>query len=245
MPSESQREAPRQRPHRAPVMTQRWSQLLFLHWEVAAAQLQKALPPTLHLDTFQDKAYLGIVPFFMEKVRPRFAPAVPGLSWFLELNLRTYVYDEKGCPGVWFFSLDANQPLAVELARTLFHLPYQHAEMSAETDEGLIDFRSRRKKTHQTARYHYQGNGKPETAKPGTLEFFLLERYLLFSTNKSGQLKVGQVHHRPYPFQQASCKAPSLLPFTWNGFPEPTSPPASALYSQGVDVTIFPLRSAH
>lgn len=244
MPTDAQREAPRQRPAGTPVMTQRWAHLLFLHWEVPAEQLQATLPAGLHLDTFEGKGQLGIVPFFMEKVRPRFLPPVPGLSWFLELNLRTYVHDDEGRPGVWFYSLDANQRIAVELARKLFHLPYQHAQMSAREEEGLIDYQSRRRDTDQTARYRYQGHGEPLTAEPGTLEFFLLERYLLFSCNRQGELKVGQVHHRPYPFQKATCEDPSLLPFTWNNFPAPHSPPVSALYSPGVEVEIFPLRKA-
>lgn len=243
-PSDSQREAPRRRPEGYPVMTQRWSELLFLHWEFAAEELAPTLPPGLHLDTFQGKAYLGIVPFYMEKVRPRFLPPIPGLSWFLELNLRTYVYDEKGRPGVWFYSLDANQAIAVELARKLFHLPYQHAEMSAQIDHAEVTFRSRRKPTQQVAEYQYCGEGTPTTATPGTLEYFLLERYLLFSTNKKGELKIGQVHHCPYPFQNASCEAPSLFPFTWNHFPKPITPAISSLYSSGVDVEIFPLRRA-
>lgn len=244
MPTDAQREAPRHRPDRSPVMTQRWSDLLFLHWEVPAEQISPTLPPGLHLETFQGKAYLGIVPFAMEKVRPRFLPPVPGLSWFLELNLRTYVYDEQGRPGVWFYSLDANQPIAVELARKLFHLPYQHAKMCAPKSDGLVNFQSLRKGTGQTARFPYQGIGPIETAAPGTLEFFLLERYLLFSTNRAGKLKIGQVHHSPYPFQQASCEEPSLLPFTWNNFPEPEGPPVSVLSSPGVNVEIFPLRDA-
>lgn len=226
-------------------MYQRWSDLLFLHWQVPAQQLVDTLPPGLHLDTFQENAYLGVVPFFMKKVRPRFLPTFPGLSSFLELNLRTYVYDDQGRPGVWFYSLDANQPIAVEIARNLFHLPYQHAEMSAPRNEGLIDYRSRRKKTDQVAHYRYEGIGESLTASPDSLEFFLLERYLLFSTNKAGKVKIGQVHHRPYPFQNAHCEAPSLLPFTWNQFPEPSQAPVSALYSPGVDVEIFALRNAY
>lgn len=244
MPTPSQREEPRQRPSGSPVMYQRWSDLLFLHWKVPVAQLAATLPPGLHVDTFQDEAYLGIVPFSMEKVRPRFLPTVPSLSSFLELNLRTYVYDENGRPGVWFYSLDANQPIAVELARKFFHLPYQHAEMTAPKKEGFISYQSQRKSTDQVANYRYRGEGEVRTASPDTLEFFLLERYLLFSTDKTGSIKIGQVHHRPYPFQEANCENPSLLPFTWNQFPEPSEAHLSALYSPGVDVEIFPLRNA-
>lgn len=225
-------------------MYQRWSELLFLHWEWEAEEVARTLPPGLHLDTHEGKAYLGIVPFSMEKVRPRFLPPVPGLSWFLELNLRTYVYDDLGRPGVWFYSLDANKALAVEIARKLFHLPYQHAEMTVTREGDLVNYRSRRKGTTAEASYRYRGEGETLTAEPGSLEFFLLERYLLFSTNKSSNLKVGHVHHRPYPFQKAASESPSLVPFAWNDFPKPEGPPVSALYSPGVEVEIFPLRNA-
>ena len=225
-------------------MRQRWSDLLFLHWEVEAEQIAKTLPPDLTLDTFEKRAFLGIVPFKMEKIRPCGLPPVPGLSWFLELNLRTYVYDKNGRPGVWFYSLDANQPVAVKLAQQLFHLPYQHAEMSATSTENGLLYNCRRKPDEQTATYCYRGQGVEKNATPGTLEFFLLERYLLFSTDQRGQLKIGQVHHPPYPFQNASCEPFSVLPFTWNDFLEPKEPPSSILYSPGVDVEVFPLHTA-
>lgn len=226
-------------------MSQRWSRLLFLHWQVDAELLRPTLPAGLHLDTFQGEAHLGVVPFFMERVRPRFLPTVPGLSWFLELNLRTYVHDEEGRPGVWFYSLDANQAVAVELARNLFHLPYQHARMSAEVAGEKVDYRSTRKSPANSpeAVYNYQPAGPLQRAEPGTREFFLLERYLLFSVDGKERLKVGQVHHEPYPFQEATCPAPSTLPFAWNDFPEPKEEPCSVLYSPGVDVEVFPLRT--
>ena len=112
-------------------MRQCWSGLLFLHWPVDPAMIQSRLPDGLFVDTYDNKAWLGVVPFFMDRVRPVMLPPVPGLSWFLELNVRTYVHDAQGRPGVWFFSLDCNQPLAVEIARRFFHLPYEHAAMKA------------------------------------------------------------------------------------------------------------------
>lgn len=244
-PSSEQRLAPTRRPESSPVGFQRWSHLLFLHWEAPVDLLAQTLPDGLSIDTHDGKGYLGIVPFFMERVRPRFLPPVPGLSWFLELNLRTYVYDEQGRPGVWFYSLDANQRIAVELARSLFHLPYQHARMSGQVEAETVTFQSRRKTgPHQeTAHYRYRPSSSELVSQEGSLEFFLLERYLLFASDARNGLKVGQVHHHRYPFHQAECSSPSTLPFLWNGFEEPSSPPVSALYSPGVDVEIHPLRS--
>jgi uncharacterized protein YqjF (DUF2071 family) len=138
-PTLESRIAVRELPARAHVMHQRWESLLFLHWRWDAAEIQRTLPPGLFVDTFQGDAWLAIVPFYMRGIRPRFCPPVPGISDFLELNVRTYVHDEQGRPGVWFYSLDCNQPLAVWTARTFFHLPYQHARMWAEISDGCID----------------------------------------------------------------------------------------------------------
>ena len=129
-PTPEQRAATRVRPARSPVMFQSWRHLLFLHWAWDPAAIQATLPAGLHVDTFDGRAYLGVVPFWMDAVRPRFCPLVPGLSWFLELNLRTYVHTADGTPGVWFYSLDCNQPVAVQLARSLFSLPYVHARQT-------------------------------------------------------------------------------------------------------------------
>lgn len=237
-PTMKQRLACQTRPSQGVVMRQRWSELLFLHWEVDAELIRKRLPEGLHLDLFEGRAYLGIVPFYMERVRPKGLPCVPWLSDFLELNVRTYVHDDKGRPGVWFFSLDCNQPIAVEIARKLFHLPYQHARMS-EDNHG---YHCQRKGQKETATYQYSGNTPLNSADSGTLEFFLLERYLLFSTTKCGQLKVGQVHHEPYQFCEATVTQASDLPAQWEQFPI-EGEPISQLYSPGVPVEIFPLKA--
>src|SRR6202795_1171781 len=135
----------RQLPRRlSPVMYQRWLHLLFLHWPLATEIVQRTLPQGLQADTFEGHAWVGIVPFFMRGVRPAGFVAVPGISNFLELNLRTYVLDDYGRPGIWFYSLDANQALAVPLAGAAFALPYKFAEMRARISDGEVDYRSHR-----------------------------------------------------------------------------------------------------
>ena len=164
-------------------MFQSWRDLLFLHWEYSVAAIQATLPDGLFVDTFAGKAYLGIVPFFMRNIRPRFLPAVPGISNFMELNLRTYVYDRSGVPGVWFYSLDANQWLAVKIARQLFHLPYQHAQMkSSRTPEGRIRYESLRngkRANGASCLFEYAPGLELPQPSPDSLEFFLVERYRL------------------------------------------------------------------
>ncbi len=241
-PTLEQRLALREPPAGRPVMRQRWAGLLFLHWPVDAAMIAERLPPGLHVDTFDGQAWLGVVPFFMERVRPVGLPPVPWLSWFLELNVRTYVHDDDGTPGVWFFSLDCNQPLAVEIARRAFHLPYEHASMRSETIGGRVQYRSRRKTPAAVnAVYDYQAPAVTRPAAEGSLEWFLVERYLLFSANPAGELFRGRVHHTPYQIAPASCDRWSAEPLALNGFPIPETPPASMLTAAPVDVQVHPL----
>ena len=241
-PTDEQRLAQRIQPDSPVVMRQEWSHLLFLHWEMDPALIQEQLPPGLTVDTYDGKAYLGVVPFHMDNVRPSFCPTVPGLSWFLELNLRTYVHDENGVPGVWFFALDCDQWLAVKLARSLFHLPYQHAQMESYQHEGTLNYISRRKGCEQSQVYHYPAElSHSEAAEVGSLEFFLLERYRLFSVGRSGSIYSGLVHHSPYQFQEVNITDYSTRMFSLCGFDEPRTPPVSSLIAETAHVKIHPL----
>ena len=107
-------------------MTQSWNDLLFAHWPVDASQMRRAVPDVFDLDLFDGTAWLGVVPFYMTNVGIRAAPAVPWLSAFPELNVRTYVRVADRS-GVYFFSLVAGRRLAVAAARPLLTLPYQAA----------------------------------------------------------------------------------------------------------------------
>jgi len=225
-------------------MRQNWSHLLFLHWEMDPAIIQEHLPPGLTVDTYDGKAYMGIVPFHMDNVRPAFCPTVPGLSWFLELNLRTYVHDENGVPGVWFFALECNQWLAVKLARGLFHLPYQHASMESYQHDGILNYISKRKGKGcgQSQLFKYPAElTHSETAEVGSLEFFLLERYRLFSVGRSGSIYSGLVHHSPYRYQEVDITDYSTRIFSLCGFDEPSTPPVSSLIAETAHVNIHPL----
>jgi len=239
------RDAPRRRPRASPVMFQRWTDLLFLHWQVPAESLQPTLPQGLHLDLYEGNAYVGIVPFFMQAIRPRFLPAVPCLSYFLELNVRTYVHDDQGRPGVWFYSLDTNRWLAYRVARTAFKLPYQLAEMSMERDAGWTDYRTRRKGESAESRFRYRSSGEGATAVPGSLEFFLLERYVLFTESAPDQIRLGRVHHSPYRYADAETSHFDTHPLEWNHLPLAINrPPDHQCVAEDVQVEVFPLESA-
>jgi len=239
-PTACQRLAVREPPNDFAVMYQRWAGLLFLHWPVDPAIIQDRLPRGLKVDTFNGEAWLGVVPFFMERVRPRMLPTVPGLSWFMELNVRTYVYDAEGRPGVWFFSLDCNQFLAVQIAKQFFHLPYEYAKMQSQRGNNQINYHCRR--GAKQADYIYQEPRVAHLAESGSLEWFLVERYLLFSEKRDGSLYCGRVHHLPYRISAMACEKWSAEPLAWNGFEVPQNAPPSVLVAKPVDVSIFPLR---
>jgi len=240
LPTSGQRESVRHPPSGCrPVMYQRWEQLLFLHWAVDRDIIQGTLPSGLHADTFDGAGWLGIVPFAMRGVRPAGLPAIGPVSNFLELNVRTYVHDESGVPGVWFYSLDCNQPLAVLIAQTIFRLPYRHAAMRAEFAE-TITYESTRRGTDATARYVWQPSGEARTATAGSLEFFLLERYHLYAA-RGNNLFRGTVAHTPYEFREAGLRELSTVPATLDGFPNLDPQPRHVCHADGVDVRILAL----
>ena len=240
-PTLEQRGDLRRRPAGAVIGRQRWNHLLFAHWMVDPSFIQATLPPGLYVDTFAGAAYIGIVPFSMERVRPAWLPPLPWLSWFHELNVRTYVYDEQGQPGVWFYSLDCNQPLAVAIARRFFHLPYQSARMARAAHDGWIQFECQRQVAGaQPSNYAWTPGAEAAPAIPGSLEFFLLERYLLFAADPAGRLYQGRVHHDPYRCYVPRGARWSVEPARLAGF-NLVDEPASVLAAWPVDVAIFPL----
>ena len=240
-PSLAQRCDLRQRPPSRPVGRQRWSQLLFAHWLVDPQAVQATLPRGLFVDTFGGAAYLGIVPFAMERVRPAWLPPLPRLSWFLELNVRTYVHDATGRPGVWFYSLDCNRAFAVAIARRFFHLPYWHARMTASFRDDAIHYECQRSdEAARPCRYAWTPGADATSVAPGSLDFFLVERYLLFAADPAGGLYSGRVHHAPYRVSAPEVSEFSVEPARLAGF-HLTGEAASVLSALPVDVSIFPL----
>ncbi len=227
------------------VMRQEWRNLLFLHWKVEPRLVEAALPPGLRPDLFRGEAWVGIVPFEMRGVRPRGLPAVPKLSFFLELNVRTYVVDRAGRSGVWFLSLDCDQPLACALARRFFHLNYRDAAMALRPSaDGWFHYASRLHGAPLEAvtrfRYRPASEQAPAPALAGTLEHFLVERYRLFSWDGGrGRLFTGLVEHAPYvvtPAEVPECETEPL--WRSHGLEVPEEMPASALFSAGVRVKV-------
>jgi uncharacterized protein YqjF (DUF2071 family) len=186
-------------------MYQSWRDLAFIHAPVEPAVIQATLPSRLTIDTFPDDngrewAWVGLVPFKMRDVRLSGCPAVPGTQHFFETNLRTYVHLEGADPGVWFYSLDAANALACAIARRWYGLPYHAADMTITKSDSTYDYRSVRKSDAAMSEVKVTVGETMPMPLPGSLEFFLLERYLLYSLHQN-QLRQGQVWHSPYLVQ--------------------------------------------
>lgn len=233
-------------PHDEPVaMFQEWRDLLFLHWEVPADLLRPRIPPSLEIDTFDGRAFVGLVPFAMRGVRPVWSPPVPGLSDFLECNVRTYVRRAGHDPGVWFFSLDAANPLAVAVARSLWKLPYHWARMRLDRDGDTVRYETVRRADGARCRVSYapDPDSAPTASPPGTLEHFLAERYLLYAGDRH-RLFRGRVRHSPYPLRRALWSGLDQTLTDAAGIPV-QGPPLLAHHAAGVSVDVLSLRPAN
>ncbi|HKQ61744.1 MAG TPA: DUF2071 domain-containing protein [Candidatus Polarisedimenticolaceae bacterium] len=209
------------------VMTQTWHDLLFAHWPIEPTILVSKLPRGLELDLYDGGAWLGVVPFRMTNVAPRAVPALPWVSAFAELNVRTYVRIGDR-PGVYFFSLDAANSLAVAVARTLFHLPYHVASMDVTEQGERIRYRSRRESaTTGTAEFgaSYGPLGPAFHPDPGSLEHFLTERYCLYAVDGSEGLRRVEIHHPRWRLQSAVATFETNAMAETNGITLPNAAP--------------------
>lgn len=231
------------------VLLQNWLHLGFFHWEVAPQELQELLPPRLTVDTFEGKAYVGLVPFTVTGARPVLVPPLPWVSSFHEVNVRTYVHLEGRDPGVWFFSLDASSAIAVAAARAAYKLAYYEAAIDFVADErtnGGIRFNSRRTDSRGTqpanADMEYRPlEGPVAPAGVGTIEHFLVERYILYTEDEAKRLHRARVHHQPYPLQRAEAKIDETL--VWASGIRRAEPLAYRHYAREVNVKVYPLET--
>lgn len=224
------------------VMTQIWHELLFAHWPLAPEMLRPLVPAVLPLDTYEGEAWVAVVPFRMSHVTPRGLPAVRGLSAFPELNVRTYV-TVNGIPGVYFFSLDAGNPIAVALARSLFHLPYYNAHMYCQRMAEEVHYKSVR--THRGApSAEFMALYRPiepvACAERGSLLFWLTERYALYTVVGS-RLYRGDIHHAQWALQRAEWEVIHNSMTHSHHIPLPDMAPLLH-YAHRQEVLIWPLR---
>jgi len=252
-------------------MHQNWGKLLFMHWAIDEKLLVPLIPSSLSIDTFDGAAWFGMIPFTMWGIRASFLPPIPGASAFHELNVRTYVH-LNGMPGVWFFSLDAANSLAVWSGRTFYHLPYFNADMNLKQSGNLIEYSARRTDSLTYAQFfaresrgfsadlnadrfrslpHAELNVKWTTGEPlrqstpDSLEFFLTERYCLYSFHRN-QLYRSRIFHEPWPLHGAKLLADGYRSTMIGslGLPEPASEPVLH-YAESIAVDIWPLTGIH
>lgn len=224
-------------------MRQTWSDLLFMHWPVDETLLAPYLPDPLEVDQHDGTGWIGLIPFQMRNVSPVVGPPLPGLGSFGEVNVRTYVM-HHGEPGVWFFSLDASSPLAVWFARTVFHLPYFRASIDSEQDGDQIRFRSRRRnKSNPNAALDvaWQPGAPLGRIKPGSLDWFLTERYRLFTAVKR-EIRSVEIRHDPWPLRHATLNRFDSSLIEAAGLPTPTGDPVLH-HSDELAVEVWPARS--
>lgn len=216
---------------------QSWCDLLFAHWPVPAAALRARVPAPLQIQEFDGTSWIGVVPFRMQGVMHRPLPDLPWISAFPELNVRLYVeYDGK--PGVWFLSLDATNLAAVWTARLLFHLPYHRARIKVEARGDRYGYDSARSDGRARFRGEYGPASPVYRATPGTLEHWLTERYCLYAQAPDGAIWRTEVHHAPWPLQQASATIAEnsmLAPHSLSV----AGPPALLHFARQIDVVVW------
>ncbi|HEY1785475.1 MAG TPA: DUF2071 domain-containing protein [Pirellulales bacterium] len=243
-------------PPKKPIGYHSWHDLLFVHWRVLAEDCQRMLPAGLTVDTWQGDAWIGLVAFHMSGVRPRWSPAMPYLSRFPETNVRTYVRCGAGEPGVWFFSLEAARLPAVLIARWSWRLNYRWSRMRVDRDGASIRYATRRwlepaagaqitatidaAPQRRAAENNAAGDVAGNHALGGTLDEFLVERYVFYNVGRRGRLLQGRVRHRPYPLVGARLESLDETLLAANGL-RVSSPPEHVVFSPGVDVEVVGL----
>ena len=218
-------------------MFQSWRDLLFAHWPVEPAALRHLMPRSLDVETFEGHAWVTVVPFWMSGVSLRPLPAVPGLSTFPELNVRTYVtIDNK--PGVFFFSLDAGNRVAVEVARAWYHLPYLKAHMTTRHVGETIHYTSHRtdprgRPAELIGEFH--PTGPVYRSEPGNLDYWLTERYCLYALDRRERVYRAEITHQPWPLQPAEASFSKNTTLAAHGIELPDCPPLLQ-FSRRLDV---------
>ncbi|MCA0971183.1 DUF2071 domain-containing protein [Halobacillus litoralis] len=222
------------------IMHQTWEELVFMHWPVPEEMLRPHIPKAFELDLYDGQAWIAVVPFRMNHIHFKGMPPVQFGNHLLELNVRTYV-TFKGEPGVYFVTLDANHPLGVFLARTLFGLPYVHASIQLKQTPSRFSYVSRRThKGYPTAHFHasFLTTSPPIPSEPGSLIYWLTERYCLWVTRGNSVYK-GPIYHKNWSLQKAEADiyTNQLMDFLPSRL---FKKPPMTYYSKSLETFIFP-----
>jgi len=222
-------------PQKSWVMAQTWRDLLFAHWPVMEAELRRVVPPQFELDLFEGQGWIGVIPFRMDGIHPRFTFPLPWISATPEINVRTYVTC-GGKRGVCFFSLDASNVLAVKIARRVFHLPYFQATMNVRSKGETVRYQTKR--SGAEFRGSYAPSSNVEFARPGTLEYWLTERYCFYALDSKDNVVRGDIDHAPWPLQRAEARIEANSMAASAGITLPDAAPM-VHFSRKIDVVVW------
>lgn len=175
---------------------QEWNHAVFLHWKVEPQLLRSWVPLPLKLDRFKDDAWVSVVIFRMERIRPKGLPPFAPVSDFDEINIRTYV-EYKGMQGVHFLSIEASKRLSSYIARKVSALPYRYSKMKY----GQSDCSSENGEYQDVLNFNFK-IGESIIHK-SHLDIWLTERYALFQDARS-DINTFDIHHVEWPLYSAS-----------------------------------------
>jgi uncharacterized protein len=193
------------------IMGQSWERLLFAHWRIDEARLRRFVPPQIPVDTFDGSAWIGITPFLVGGLRLRGLPPLPGTAHFPEINVRTYTTIGDR-PGIYFFSLDVPNLLAIAIARRTYRLPYFRSRIDVKLAGGWVGYRSRRVDPAGTpveCAIDYRATGPRHPAPEGSFEHWAVERYCLYTLDDRMSVLRGEIHHPPWQIQLAEARIAS------------------------------------
>lgn len=219
------------RPVRLPVMVQRWSEVVLLHWATDPHAAARWLPDGIRLDRFEGRVFVGLVALHMQ-VAPLGVPA-PRLGSFAEVNVRVYSVDDDGCRGVVFCSLNADRLVPAAAGRLGYRLPYAWGEFRGSRQGDTVTYAGQRRwpgPAHPATSFAVRV-GEP-IARPSQLEHFLTARWSLH-WSAAGRTWRGDIEHPPWVLHSASLEGIDDELIGAAGLPAPVGEPVSVLWSPG------------
>ena len=218
------------------VMKQEWRDLAYIHFDYDPAEVQALLPSGLEVDTWDGRAWVGLIPFSMRNISFPLVPPVPYLGSFPEINVRTYVV-RNGVPGVWFFSLDVNRLLPAFVARMTYRLPYCWGRASNVMSGATLVSRVERKWPARGSRTGIEVRVGERITDPSPFEHFLSARWGLYSRSGARGLRYAPVDHPKWDLHRGEVLHLDDTLIMAAGLSAPVGEP-HCMWSPGVPVRI-------
>jgi uncharacterized protein YqjF (DUF2071 family) len=222
-----------------PLFYADWLRAVFIHYEVDAECLQRAVP--FELDLHEGRAYLSLVAFTMRGMRPRLGGKIAAalfkpISTHGFLNARAYVR-HRGEPGIYFLAEWLSNLFSVKLGPVTFGLPYRFGHISYHHAHESGSLHGSVSASNDSSRLEYEANMDSQAhftpCEPNSRDEFLLERYTAFTAH--GPFRgFFRIWHPPWPQTQLDLNVSdtSLLESAWPWFKDAEF--AGANYSPGL-----------